>query len=58
MTFKSKTTCFTINKVPLTTVKDAFLNSKTTCFTSGDQDSSSLKNEPVGKAAPSATQQL
>ena len=36
MTAKSKTSCFTINKVPLTTVKDAFYECKTTCFTTSD----------------------
>ena len=33
MMCKSKTTCFTTNKVPLMNGKDAFLGSKTTCFT-------------------------
>ena len=36
MIAKSKTNCFTINKVPLTTVKDAFYECKTTCFTTSD----------------------
>ncbi len=33
MMCKSKTTCFTIVKMPLMTGKDAFEESKTSCFT-------------------------
>ena len=36
MSFKSKTSCFTIVRMPLTMVRDSLFESKTTCFTVSD----------------------